>query len=102
MAFGRARHPPAGPHSVTRAARSSSMARLSCSGLRAAATSTGMHSRKHDHKVEFYAFDILIRSDGEVLRKLTLSMRKVSLTRLLARGASTALGIRARRDRPGL
>jgi bifunctional non-homologous end joining protein LigD len=42
----------------------------------------GLHSRRHDHEVEFYAFDILV-SDGEDLR--TLSMRKASLARLLAR-----------------
>jgi ATP-dependent DNA ligase len=34
--------------------------------------------------VEFYAFDILV-SDGEDLRGLPLSMRKASLSRLLAR-----------------
>ena len=32
----------------------------------------GLHSRKHDHEVEFYAFDI---------RKLPLSMRKTNLAR---------------------
>jgi bifunctional non-homologous end joining protein LigD len=44
----------------------------------------GLHSRKHDHEVEFYAFDMLV-SDGEDLRKLPLSMRKTNLARLLAR-----------------
>ena len=44
----------------------------------------GLHSRKHDAEVEFYAFDILV-SDGEDLRKLPLSMRKANLARLLAR-----------------
>ena len=44
----------------------------------------GLHSRKHNQKVEFYAFDILV-SDGEDLRKLPLSMRKTNLSRLLAR-----------------
>jgi bifunctional non-homologous end joining protein LigD len=44
----------------------------------------GLHSRKHDHEVEFYAFDILV-SDGEDLRRLPLSMRKANLARLLAR-----------------
>jgi bifunctional non-homologous end joining protein LigD len=34
--------------------------------------------------VQFYAFDILV-SDGEDLRGLPLSMRKASLSRLLAR-----------------
>jgi len=45
----------------------------------------GLHSRKHDAEVEFYAFDMLV-SDGEDLRKLPLSMRKTNLHRLLARG----------------
>ena len=44
----------------------------------------GLHSRKHEHEVEFYAFDILV-SDGEDVRKLPLSMRKTNLARLLAR-----------------
>jgi bifunctional non-homologous end joining protein LigD len=44
----------------------------------------GLHSRKHDAEVEFYAFDMLV-SDGEDLRKLPLSMRKTNLQRLLAR-----------------
>ena len=37
----------------------------------------GLHSRKHDHEVEFYAFDILV-SDGEDVRKLPLTMRKTN------------------------
>jgi hypothetical protein len=41
-------------------------------------------AHRHDHEVEFYAFDILV-SDGEDVRKLPLSMRKASLSRLLAR-----------------
>ena len=44
----------------------------------------GLHSRKHDDEVQFYAFDILV-SDGEDIRKLPLSMRKANLSRLLAR-----------------
>ena len=44
----------------------------------------GLHSRKHDDEVKFYAFDFLV-SDGEDVRKLPLSMRKTSLARLLAR-----------------
>jgi bifunctional non-homologous end joining protein LigD len=43
-----------------------------------------LHSRKHDHEVQLYAFDILAR-DGEDLRRLPLSMRKTNLARLLAR-----------------
>ena len=44
----------------------------------------GLHSRKHDVEVQFYAFDILV-SDGEDLRRLPLNMRKANLARLLAR-----------------
>jgi len=44
----------------------------------------GLHSRRHDAEVRFYAFDIL-SSDGEDLRRLPLSMRKANLARLLAR-----------------
>ena len=43
----------------------------------------GLHSRKHDDEVMFYAFDILA-SDGEDLRKLPLHLRKNNLARLLA------------------
>ncbi len=44
----------------------------------------GLHSCRHDHEVEFHAFDILV-SDGEDIRRLPLSMRKANLARLLAR-----------------
>jgi bifunctional non-homologous end joining protein LigD len=44
----------------------------------------GLHSRKHNHEVQFYAFDMLV-CDGEDIRKLPLSMRKANLARLLAR-----------------
>ncbi len=44
----------------------------------------GLHSRKHDAEVQFYAFDMLA-GDGEDLRKLSLSLRKTNLARLLAR-----------------
>jgi bifunctional non-homologous end joining protein LigD len=44
----------------------------------------GLHSRKHDAEVQFYAFDILAEG-GEDLRKLPLSMRKTNSARLLAR-----------------
>jgi len=43
-----------------------------------------LHSRKHDHEVQLYAFDI-VALDGEDLRRLPLSMRKTNLARLLAR-----------------
>lgn len=42
----------------------------------------GLHSRKHDEEVQFYAFDAL-NGDGEDYRKLPLSMRKMNLERLL-------------------
>jgi bifunctional non-homologous end joining protein LigD len=44
----------------------------------------GLHSRKHDDEVQFYAFDILAEG-GEDLRRLPLSMRKTNLARLLTR-----------------
>jgi ATP-dependent DNA ligase len=44
----------------------------------------GLHSRKHDTEVQFYAFDMLV-SDGDDIRKLPLTMRKANLSRLLAR-----------------
>jgi bifunctional non-homologous end joining protein LigD len=61
----------------------------------------GLHSRRHDAEVEFYAFDILV-SDGEDVRKLPLSMRKARLARLLARRVRRHLPFRFRagRDRP--
>jgi bifunctional non-homologous end joining protein LigD len=43
-----------------------------------------LHSRKHDHEVQLYAFDILAL-DGDDLRPLPLSLRKTKLARLLAR-----------------
>src|SRR5689334_19773326 len=43
-----------------------------------------LHSRKHDHEVQLYAFDIMAL-DGDDLRRLPLSMRKTNLVRLLAR-----------------
>jgi bifunctional non-homologous end joining protein LigD len=43
-----------------------------------------LHSRKHDHEVQFCAFDILAEG-GDDLRKLPLHLRKSNLKRLLAR-----------------
>jgi len=43
-----------------------------------------LFSRRHDELVQLYAFDILV-PDGEALRGLPLSVRKVKLARLLAR-----------------
>jgi bifunctional non-homologous end joining protein LigD len=43
-----------------------------------------LHSGKHNHEVQLYAFDVLAM-DGDDLRELPLSMRKASLARLLHR-----------------
>ena len=55
----------------------------------------GLHSRKHNNEVQFYAFDMLV-SDGDDVRRLPLSMRKADLARLLARRVD---GFRIGRDR---
>ncbi|WP_028164151.1 RNA ligase family protein [Bradyrhizobium elkanii] len=47
----------------------------------------GLHSGKYNEEVQLYAFDILA-DNGEDVRKLPLSMRKLNLERLLARRAS--------------
>jgi bifunctional non-homologous end joining protein LigD len=60
------------------------MVRPSCLGVDGIADFNALHSRKHDHEVQFCAFDILAESDDD-LRKLPLSMRKANLERLLAR-----------------
>jgi ATP-dependent DNA ligase len=44
----------------------------------------GLHSRRHDAEVQFYAFDMLV-GEGEDLRRLPLSMRKANLAKLLRR-----------------
>ncbi|MBR0755634.1 DNA ligase [Bradyrhizobium jicamae] len=44
----------------------------------------GLHSRKHDAEVEFYAFDLLM-SDNDDLREWPLFLRKGALARMLAR-----------------
>ncbi len=49
-------------------------------GIDGAADFNALHSRKRDHEVHFYAFDILAL-DGDDSRK----MRKTNLARLLAR-----------------
>ena len=50
----------------------------------------GLHSRKHDDDVQFYAFDMLA-SDGDDLGKLPLSMRKTNLARPYRRNFSVRL-----------
>jgi bifunctional non-homologous end joining protein LigD len=44
----------------------------------------GLHSRKHNDEVQFYAFDVLAMQ-GEDLRELPLHLRKNNLSGLLAR-----------------
>ena len=44
----------------------------------------GLHSRKYNGKVQFYAFDVLMM-EGEDLRQLPLDLRKNNLARLRAR-----------------
>ncbi|MCP3459733.1 DNA ligase [Bradyrhizobium sp. CCGUVB23] len=43
-----------------------------------------LHSRKYDHEVQLYAFDVLAM-DGDDLRALPLHLRKTNLERLLVR-----------------
>ena len=45
---------------------------------------TALQSRRHDHEVQFYAFDMLA-GEGDDYRRLPLSLRKTNLARLLAR-----------------
>jgi ATP-dependent DNA ligase len=45
---------------------------------------SALHSGKFNHEVQLYAFDVLAM-DGNDLRPLPLSMRKVSLAKLLHR-----------------
>ena len=62
----------------------------------------GLHSRKHDDEVQFYAFDCLV-SDGDDVRKLPLSMRKANLVPAAGAPRRRHLPERLRtgRDRPG-
>jgi bifunctional non-homologous end joining protein LigD len=53
-------------------------------GVDGIADFNALHSRKHNHEVQLYAFDILAL-DGDDLRTLPLSSRKANLARLLAR-----------------
>ena len=53
-------------------------------GVDGLADFNALHSRKHDQKVQLYAFDVLALN-GDDLRALPLSMRKTNLARLLAR-----------------
>ena len=62
----------------------------------------GLHSRKHDDEVEFYAFDILV-SDGEDLRKLPLqhAQDQPGPAAGAARRRHLPVRLRTGRDRPG-
>ena len=61
----------------------------------------GLHSRKHDAEVEFYAFDMLV-SDGEDLRKLPLSAQdQPGPAAGAARRRHPPGAVRTGRDRPG-
>lgn len=53
-------------------------------GVDGVADFNALHSRKHDHEVQLYAFDMLA-GDGDDMRSLPLSPRKANLARLLAR-----------------
>jgi ATP-dependent DNA ligase len=53
-------------------------------GVDGVADFNALHSRKHDHEVQFCAFD-LPAEGGDDLRQLPLTMRKTNLERLLAR-----------------
>jgi ATP-dependent DNA ligase len=60
----------------------------------------GLHSRKRDAEVEFYAFDMLV-SDGDDLRKLPLTMRKANLARLWRDASTASIWRRLSRTRSG-
>ena len=62
-------------------------------GRRRRSDFNGLHFRKHDDEVQFYAFDMLV-SDGEDLRKLPLSMRKTKLARLWRAASTTSTWLR--------
>ena len=49
----------------------------------------GLHTRKHDHEVEFYAFDMLV-SAGDDLRRLPLGMRKDAAQQRVAYGSTSS------------
>ena len=55
----------------------------------------GLDSRKHDHEVEFYAFDSLV-SDGDDVRGLPLWMRKTNLAALVGAPGRRHLPFRIR------
>lgn len=55
-----------------------------CLEWTASLTFEALYSRRHDHEVQFYAFDMMA-GDGDDMRGLPLSLRKTNLARLLAR-----------------
>jgi ATP-dependent DNA ligase len=59
-----------------------------------------LHSGKHNHEVQLYAFDVLAM-DGDDLRDLPLSMRKANLARLLHRRPDGVFQISYEQDEIG-
>ncbi|WP_346659517.1 RNA ligase family protein [Bradyrhizobium sp. 183] len=61
-----------------------------------------LHSRKHEHEVQLYAFDVLAIG-GDDLRQLPLHLRKTNLARLAGPPVRRdhRRAVRARRDRAG-
>ncbi|WP_349253782.1 low affinity iron permease family protein [Bradyrhizobium sp. CB82] len=51
-----------------------------------------VHSRKHDHEVQLFAFDLLAM-EGDDLRSLPLHLRKANLEQLLARQIALCNGL---------
>jgi len=69
-------------------------------GIDGVADFNALHSRKCDHEVQLYAFDILAL-DGDDLRGLPLSMRKTKLARLLTQRPDGIFVCRSSRARSG-
>ncbi|MCK1577009.1 RNA ligase family protein [Bradyrhizobium sp. 174] len=59
-----------------------------------------LHSRKHEHEVQLYAFDVLAIG-GDDLRQLPLHLRKTNLARLLARRPDGITGAPSERGEIG-
>jgi ATP-dependent DNA ligase len=73
-----------GAHKTIRQKRSVLDGEAVILGVDGIANFNALHSRLHDHEVQFCAFDIPV-DGGDDLRKLPLHLRKTSLQRLLAR-----------------
>ena len=59
-----------------------------------------LHSRKYDHEVQLYAFDILAY-DGDDLRRMPLHLRKSNLAQISAAGRRASSSPRSSRERSG-